>query len=622
VRRALLVALLTALAVPAPASAADLGLAETAGTRSPDRAYVLDLPAPRPITAADVTVRENGELVPGVTVTTPDPASAQHFGVVLAIDASDSMRGAPLTAAVTAAREFVRNRNAAQPVAVVAFAGTVEVLLPFTTDHAAIERALAGISNLGRGSRLLDATQRGVELIAGADLSSGAVVVLSDGADRKSVGTVEDVAAAAKDANARVYAIGLLSRGREFGVPNLLAAATHGEFSSVESATDLARVYGRLGSSLGHQYVVRYRSAAARDRRVRVEVRVAGIDGAATAAYRTPALRRPAGAPFQHAPAERLWLSPATASVLCVIFAALVFTAVWLLMRPRQNGVRERMASWVGAEESTGSAGGTLTGIVLAGAERSLDGREWWQRFMEALDIGRVGIPAVRLLAWVAIGTLAAMVLFALVGGSPAFALLAAVVPFGTWLAIRRRVVKQRRLFMDQMPDNLQVVASAMRAGHSFAGALAVVVEDASEPSRRELQRAIADERLGMPLDVALGTAVRRMQNKDLEQVALVAALQRETGGNTAEVLDRVTETVRERLALRRMVSSLTAQGRMSRWVLTGIPVFLLVFMTAINSTYMSPLYTTGIGKALLVICALSITAGSLVIKKIVDIEV
>jgi tight adherence protein B len=183
-------------------------------------------------------------------------------------------------------------------------------------------------------------------------------------------------------------------------------------------------------------------------------------------------------------------------------------------------------------------------------------------------------------------------------------------------------VRRQRNRFVDQLPDNLQVIASAMRAGHSFAGALSVVVEDAPEPTGRELRRVIADERLGVPLDVAMASAVRRMDSKDLEQIALVAVLQRETGGNTAEVLDRVTEAVRERLALRRMVASLTAQGRMSRWVLTGIPIFLLVMLTLINPTYMNALYTTTVGRILLALCAVMITAGSLVIKRIVDIKV
>jgi len=170
--------------------------------------------------------------------------------------------------------------------------------------------------------------------------------------------------------------------------------------------------------------------------------------------------------------------------------------------------------------------------------------------------------------------------------------------------------------------DNLQVLASALRAGHSLVGALSVVVEDCPEPSRSEFRRIISDEQLGIPLDAAFMTVAQRMDNRDLEQVALVAALQRETGGNTAEVLDRVAETVRSRFELRRLVKTLTTQGRMSRWVVSLLPVGLLVLITAINPSYMEPLYTHPLGRILLAFAAAMVVAGSLVIKRIIDIKV
>src|SRR5205823_14096787 len=114
------------------------------------------------------------------------------------------------------------------------------------------------------------------------------------------------------------------------------------------------------------------------------------------------------------------------------------------------------------------------------------------------------------------------------------------VVPFGVRAFVKRKVKRKRDLFAEQLPDNLQVLASALRAGHSFIGALSVVVEDAPEPSRSEFRRVVADEQLGVSLDDALHVVVERMENRELEQVALVAALQRQSGGNTAEVLDRV----------------------------------------------------------------------------------
>jgi tight adherence protein B len=629
VRRRLLVSLVAAIAAAAgaagPAPAAELGLAETAGARFPDRGYALTLPDAQPLTAADLDVRENGEPVHGFSVTPPDQVDASGFGVVLAIDTSYSMRGRPLSAAVAAAREFVRHRVPEQPVAVMTFAGSVDVLVGFTTDPAAIDRALDAVVQGGRGTLLLDAADRAVELIRAARMTSGSAVLISDGADWGSQASLDAVASAARAAGARVYGVGLDSKYNDFGALNLLAVRSSAEFSAVSSLTDLARVYRRLGSRLAHQYLVRYRSAAGPGERVTVRMRVKGVRGEAVTTYRTPAVPVEVRPPFHHVPADRLWLSPAAGLAVGLFVALLVFAGLWTLVRPRKGGLRQRMAAYVAPpeEDAPGKArGATLTSRVLVGAERSLDGRPWWDRIREALDVGRFQIAPVRLLAWIAIGTIAALGFFPLVGGSALFAVLAIAVPVGAWRLIRLRVRRQRKRFEDQLPDNLQVIASAMRAGHSFAGALSVVVEDAPDPTGRELRRVIADERLGVPLDLAMATAVRRMDSKDLEQVALVAVLQRETGGNTAEVLDRVTEAVRERLALRRMVASLTAQGRMSRWVLTGIPICLLVMLSLVNPTYMSPLYTTTIGRVLLGICAVMVTAGSLVIKRIVDIKV
>jgi tight adherence protein B len=187
---------------------------------------------------------------------------------------------------------------------------------------------------------------------------------------------------------------------------------------------------------------------------------------------------------------------------------------------------------------------------------------------------------------------------------------------------VRQRANRQRQLFAEQLPDNLQVLASALRAGHSLVGALSVVVDDSAEPSRSEFKRVIADEQLGVPLEDAIEVVAERMQSRDLSQVGLVAALQHETGGNTAEVLDRVADTVRERFELRRLVRTLTAQGRMSRWVLTSLPIGLLLVITLLNPDYIEPLYTNPIGRVVLVVAGLMVVSGSLVIRKIIDIKV
>jgi tight adherence protein B len=215
-----------------------------------------------------------------------------------------------------------------------------------------------------------------------------------------------------------------------------------------------------------------------------------------------------------------------------------------------------------------------------------------------------------------------AVFLFAAVFRSGVFGIFGLLVPVLVFNAVRGKLKKKRRLFSDQLPDALQVIASALRAGHTVIGALAVVSTESPEPTRTEIRRAVADEQLGVPLDVALDRVARRMESREFEQVSVVAGLQREAGGNAAEVLDRVADSVRERIELRQLVRSLTAQGRLSRWVLTLLPPGLAGIIAVLDPGYLSPLFDKSLGRAILVLAGLMIVVGSLLIKRIVDVKV
>jgi Flp pilus assembly protein TadB len=188
--------------------------------------------------------------------------------------------------------------------------------------------------------------------------------------------------------------------------------------------------------------------------------------------------------------------------------------------------------------------------------------------------------------------TVLAMFLLGLI--APIFMILALLTPLGTKALIERKLRQVRGEFADQLPPNLQVLASALRVGQSFIGALTVVVENAHEPSKSELQRVLTDEQLGVPIEEAIRRVAARMASRDLEQVALLAELQRTAGGNAAEVLDTVVETLRERADLRRLVQTLTAQGRLARWILSALPVAAGLSLAAIQPTAILPMVQSG----------------------------
>ena len=614
----------TVLWAPATAVGADneLHLRPTGGAKFPDRAYVLSLPTKAYITPDSVTVRENGKVVDGVSVTPASTAESGQFGVVLVIDASDSMQGDAIVGAAAAARAFAANRQPGQSIGVVTFNESTHVVLPLSTDAAAIDAALAEPPPLAHETHLYDAIALAVSMLENADVTVRSVVVLSDGADKGSTKTLADASAVADDAGVRLFTVGLRSRVFEAAALQELARTGGGQYLEAQGPEDLEPIFDQLGSRLASEYLLHYRSNVPANKKVIVSVSVEGFSDVVTAGYRTPSASTTAEPPFQRPAIERFVRSTAGMVSTAALVALLFALGFHFLIRPRAGGVRSRLAEFVSLPIlSPASAPGEKKDQLFDRAEQSFGGTKWWARFKRDLEIGRINIPAGRILVWTVAATLLAAYLLYLLAG-PMVGLIAFALPLIVRSVVKQRANRQRTLFAEQLPDNLQVLASALRAGHSLVGALSVVVEDSPEPSRSEFKRVIADEQLGVPLEDAFEVVAQRMESRDLSQVGLVAALQHETGGNTAEVLDRVADTVRERFELRRLVRTLTAQGRMSRWILTSLPIFLLLVITVLNPTYIDPLYSHTGGRILLVAAALMVTAGSLVIRKIIDIKV
>jgi len=641
-RRLLIVALvaLASLAGTMAALGADTHphLTEAADSSFPGRSYVLTLPHGKKLKAGAVRVFENGQPISGlVTVTPVSESSSQGFGAVLVIDASTSMEGKPEKAAFAAARAFAAQRKGQEQLAVVTYNVEPTVALPFTTEQAKIDEALAKQPLFRFGTHIYDAVGHSLKLLQAAHIKAGTVIVLSDGQEHRAVGDTahheseESAAAAARAAHVRVFAVGLSSRLSKLKALQKLARDTGGRYLETTSISDLKAIYRELGSSLASEYLLHYRSVAGPGKHVRVTVRIDGQSSPIAIEYVTPELpvfKKGPAAPYKESAFTRFWTSSLTMTVVGLIVAGLIGLGAYMtLSGPKKGTVRRRMAEFVSVPTAIRDSGRRPTALVtermLEGTDSMLRRNTFWQRFGWELEISKVAMPSEQIVFLTGIGSLLALLFIKFLSGSLLVGIVVAVaIPFGVRSLLKRKLAKQRKLFSEQLPDNLQVLASALRAGHSFIGALSVVVNDAPEPARSEFQRVVADEQLGVPIDEALRVVVQRMESRELEQVALVGALQRETGGNTAEVLDRVTDTIRERFELRRTVSTLTAQGRMSRWVLTFLPVGLLLIISLVNPGYMHVMYASTVGRVLLLMATISITFGSLVIKRIVNIKV
>jgi tight adherence protein B len=619
------------------ATASPPHVTEAASPGFPNRAYILTLPHGMKLKAGAIHVSENGRAANDLTVTPVGESTSRQFGVVLAIDASTSMEGAPEKAAFGAAQAFASQRKGQEQLAIMTYNVQPRLVLPFTTDQATIDNALSTQPPFMFGTHIYDAVTKSLDLLRQSHVSAGTIVVLSDGQEHRGKGDTgsheseASVAAKARAAHVRVFAVGLTSRVSNLKALRRLARDTGGRYVETTSITQLRAIYKQLGSSLASEYLLRYRSLAGPNKHITVTVRVDGVEGVARLAYDTPklAVAKPGVAPPYKRPAtDRILSSPLTMTLVALIAALLIGFAVMSLLSgaPKKGTVRKRLAEFVSvptAIDESKRPTAQLTDKMFEGTESVLRNSTRWQKFKWELGVAKITMPAEQIVVLTAVGSLLALLLINFLTGSLLVSIvLAAAIPLAVRSVLRRALDKQRKLFAEQLPDNLQVLASALRAGHSFIGALSVVVNDAPEPARSEFQRVVADEQLGVPIDQALEVVVQRMDSRELEQVALVAALQRETGGNTAEVLDQVTDTIRERFELKRTVQTLTAQGRMSRWVLTFLPLALLLMITLINPGYLHIMYHTGGGQIVLVLAGISVASGSLVIKKIVNIKV
>lgn len=183
-------------------------------------------------------------------------------------------------------------------------------------------------------------------------------------------------------------------------------------------------------------------------------------------------------------------------------------------------------------------------------------------------------------------------------------------------------ISRRQKAFVNQLGDMLIMVANALRAGFSFMQAFELIAKEMDEPIGREIQKVLTEVNIGSTLETALENMQRRVQSPDLELVVTAVLIQRQVGGNLAQILDTINDTINERIRMRREVMALTAQGRLSGIVLAALPIGLAAVLSVINPDYLKPLIQEDMGRMALAGGILMEIVGLWVIHKIVDIKI
>ncbi len=189
---------------------------------------------------------------------------------------------------------------------------------------------------------------------------------------------------------------------------------------------------------------------------------------------------------------------------------------------------------------------------------------------------------------------------------------LAVFAPVGAKIMVLLRTSKRRAKFAEQIDDTVQLLAGGLRAGHGLSRTVSAAASDTDAPMSEELARVVNETRLGRSLADSLAVTSQRMRSDDFEWVAQAIAINQETGGNLAEVLDRVGKTIRERNEIRRQVKALSAEGRLSAIVLIALPIVIFLVLLLLRPAYFAAFFLNPIGVLALIVAVVLLIVGSI----------
>jgi tight adherence protein B len=309
-----------------------------------------------------------------------------------------------------------------------------------------------------------------------------------------------------------------------------------------------------------------------------------------------------------------LFEDPLLLATVCVGLAVLLILLVLLIPSRavtgrRRLGVKEKPSALTRSTEK-------VTGLIdkgLAGERRAV-----WER---ALDRAGLKMGPAEFIILVGAGALVALALGLLAGGPMVGAMLAGLAVAAAVVAVTVRSDRRKAAFAEQLDDILVLLASNLRAGHSLPQALDSLTGDIEEPASSEIIRAVTQVRVGRDLTEALSDVAERMDSDDFRWITQAIAIHRQVGGNLAEVLDTVANTIRERGQVRRQVASLSAEGRLSAYVLIALPFFVVLFLSLVNPGYLAVFTATAIGWAMLAVAAVLLVVGIFWLRATVKVE-
>lgn len=553
--------------------------------------------------------------------------------VVAVIDNAELIGNGPVQLAKQSVAPLIPPEGAAGALGVVSTGGGATVETVLTTSPARVQDALGEIAPLGRSATWQGLLRAAEILEDGGGSQDATVVLITSTAPADSV-TPSAARSALDAAGARLEVVAL-----PYGAPvdhlSSMVADLGGSIRVVASDDELAAAVDSVASGLSNRFAL---SVPITEDSGLVPLTLMSGEAGTEIAYTVGQVRSGAS---QLAPVEPggggIFANPAIKWVVVLLGLIAGFMLAWSLgvtLIPDGDGLGARLEVYdenFGLEmnvpaDSTPEEGRTSIPIIARAVE--LTGEIAQRRgVLEKVEImlERANLPLRAAEAMFFSAALAGLLVVAsfLLSGNILVALgvavLAVLIPPAL---LNHRISARRRAFEQQLPDMLTLLAGTLRAGYSISQGIEAMSKEIDEPMAREMRRVVSETRLGRPLEESLEAVAERMESEDFAWAVMAIRIQREVGGNLAELLLTVADTMVQRERLRREVKTLTAEGRISAIIIGALPPGVGALIFVMNREYIQPLFTEPLGLTLLGVAAVSMLIGFAWMKKCITIEV
>lgn len=559
---------------------------------------------------------------------------------ILAIDTSKSMAGARISEAKKAANAYLSQVPANVKVGIVTFDSRVNTRLAPTLDRAAARRVIGGLT-LALRTHLYDGVLGAVRALG----TGGArqILLLSDGKDTTG-DPLGGLVKTLSKADAKLDVISLQQSDSGNAALNAMAEATNGQVINALDPKALSAAFASEADALARQVLVTATvpaSEKATDANVTVTLR-AGSETYTDTAFLTVRDHQASPAPETQNP---LPVTSALALPRQVVLGAIVAIGMGIIgigtalsLRPRSSSRGLTIEDQIGVYGATGMRSGQDGAEIRSNSQGPSSLTAQAKHAAESVLANNRGVEAkiakmlegsglsLRPAEWLIVHTLIVLgsaAVGVLIGaGNPVLIVLLILFGFAApWLYLKFKTSRRLAAFGASLPDTLQLMSGSLSAGLSLAQSLDTIVREGSEPITSEYRRVIVESRLGVPLEDALEGVAERMESRDFEWVVMAIRIQRQVGGNLAELLQTVAATLREREFLRRHVKALSAEGRLSAYILCGLPPAFLGYLTLTKWDYVRPLFVSPVGWLMLGTIVVLLLGGAFWMSKVVKAE-